>query len=323
MDFLNAFAGEVAKESQADPELLALYIAGTVYPDLDVARVQMQLDDLAYGVEQAMAKGLTGKAQAQGFLAALTGHLGFEGNRENYYDPRNSFLNDVLARRTGLPISLSLVCMALGRRVGLNIQGVGYPGHFMARYTDPEGEWLLDLFTGMVLDTTEVTAHLSRLFQQPITLSHRAGVLAVTPQTLAERILNNLWHVYRSQGDGEKAMQILNYMLALAPDNPRLWQELGVMAYESGHLLDAERNLRRYLYLTGHLARFWGLEPSIVLQDEDGSPMLWQDESLPGPLDDPGRPAGPRPAPPPQEDDEVWQVVGLLSKINDELLRIN
>ncbi len=323
MNFLNAFAAEVAKESQADPELLALYIAGAAYPDLDVARVQMQLDDLAYAVEQAMAEGLTGRAQAEGFLAALTGDLAFVGNRDTYYDPRNSFLNDVLARRKGLPISLSLVCMALGRRLGLNIQGVGYPGHFMARYTDPEGEWLLDLFSGMVLDTTQVTAHLSRLFQQPITFAHQIGVLPVTPQAMAERMLNNLWHIYRSKGEGEKTTQVLDYMLVLAPDNPRLWQELGVMAYESGHLLDAERNLRRYLYLTGHLARFWGLEPSIVLQDDDGSPMPWQDESLPGPLDDPGRPSGPRPAPPPKEDDEVWQVVGLLSRISDELLRVN
>lgn len=323
MNFLNAFAAEAAKESQADPELLALYIAGAAYPDLDVVKVQRQLDDLAYAVQQAMADGLTGRAQAEGFLAALTGDLAFVGNRDSYYDPRNSFLNDVLARRKGLPISLSLVCMALGRRMGLNIQGMGYPGHFMARYTDPEGEWLLDLFSGLVLNTTEVASHLSRLFQQPIAFSHQIGALPVTPQAMAERVLNNLWHIYRSQGDGEKTMRVLDYMLVLAPDNPRLWQELGMMAYESGHLLDAERNLRRYLYLTGHLARFWGLEPSIVLQDEDGSPVPWQDESVPGPLDDPGRPGGPRPAPPPKEDDEVWQVVGLLSKISDELLRVN
>ncbi|MBP8106902.1 MAG: transglutaminase family protein [Caldilineaceae bacterium] len=323
MNFLDAFAAEVAKESQADPELLALYIAGAAYPNLDVARVRMQLDELAFGVAQTVAEGLTGRAQAEGFLAALTGRLAFEGNREDYTDPRNSFLNDVLARRTGLPISLSLVCMALGRRLGLNIQGVGYPGHFMARYADQEGEWLLDLFSGAVLAPAEVTGHLSRLFQQPITLSHQIGALPVTPQALAERILNNLWHIYRTQGDGQKAMRVLDYLVVLAPDNPRLWQEMGVMAYESGHLLDAERNLRRYLYLTGHLARFWGLEPSIVLQDDDGAPVLWQDESLPGPLDDPGRPGGPRPAPPPKQDDEVWQVVGLLSKISDELLRIN
>jgi len=298
MNFLNAFAVEVAKESQADPELLALYIAGAAYPDLDVVKVQMQLDDLAFAVQQAMAEGLTGKAQAEGFLAALTERLAFEGNRENYYDPRNSFLNDVLARRTGLPISLSLVCMALGRRMGLNIQGVGYPGHFMARYRDQEGEWLLDLFSGAVLAPTEVTGHLSRLFQQPITFSHQIGVRPVTPQALAERILNNLWHIYRTQGDGEKAMRVLDYMTVLAPDNPRLWQEMGVVAYESGHLLDAERNLRRYLYLTGHLSRFWGLEPSIVLQDDDGSPTPWQDESALGPLDDPGPPKGPPPPPP-------------------------
>lgn len=323
MNFLDEFAVEAAKESQADPELLALYIAGAAYPDLDVVEIQVQLDDLAYGVALSMAPGLTGQAQAESFLAVLRDSLGFGGNRENYYDPRNSFLNDVLARRTGLPITLSLLCMALGRRMGLDIQGMGYPGHFMACYRDRGSEWLLDLFTGVVLPAREVTAHLSRLFQQPIALSHQTGAPSVTAQALAERILNNLWHIYRTQGDAEMSMRILTYLSILTPDNPRLWQELGTMAYESGHLLDAERNLRRYLYLTGHLARFWGLEPSIVLQDEDGIPVAWQDELLTDPLDDAIRPRGPRPAPPPKQDDEVWQVVGLLSKINDELQHIN
>ncbi len=102
-----------------------------------------------------------GEPRAQRFLSVINDGLGFRGNRRRYYDPRNSYLNEVLERRLGLPILLSLICISIGRRIGVDIEGLGFPGHFMARYRDEVGVWLLDSFHGNVVSEAE-TPSLSR-----------------------------------------------------------------------------------------------------------------------------------------------------------------
>ena len=87
---------------------------------------------------------MSGRARAEDFLHLFNRGLGFRGNRDDYYDPANSFLNVVLERRVGLPITLSLLCVALGQRVGIDIVGMGFPGHFMACYRDDRGAWLFN-----------------------------------------------------------------------------------------------------------------------------------------------------------------------------------
>src|SRR5262245_66297754 len=128
----------------------ALSIARWQYPDLDAEAYLERLDGLARAVD-----GTRRAAAALGRLHRLRDYLfveqGFAGNRDDYYDPRNSFLNDVLDRRQGIPITLSLVLMEVGKRLGLHIEGIGLPGHFIAGARLGDSQILLDTFKGGAL----------------------------------------------------------------------------------------------------------------------------------------------------------------------------
>src|SRR5262245_28586919 len=133
------FAALVAPGERTDLARAALHVARIGYPSIDVDHWLAELDDLATAVRQRLGT-VTGPAEA---VAVLAEHLfeacGFRGNQEDYYDPRNSFLNEVLARRTGIPITLAVVLLETGRRLGLDLEGVGFPGHFLVRVPGASG----------------------------------------------------------------------------------------------------------------------------------------------------------------------------------------
>ena len=251
MNFLQLFSKEV-QDRMPVPERLALSIAGMAYPDLDITIYEAQLDALASECQQSLFSIQSGYTKAEQFLYIFNGQLGFQGNQENYYDPTNSFLNDVLEQRTGLPIMLSLLCMAIGRRLGLDIQGMGFPGHFMVRYQDEAGAWLLDPFHGCVVVPEDASQYLTNLFHQPVQLPRNAYI-PVTPTELAQRILVNLRNVYLGSDNYEMSIQVLDYLEVLMPSNPDLYQERGLLHYECANLEQACLDLRRYYFLNGHL----------------------------------------------------------------------
>lgn len=257
MDFIQRFAQELRHPSPR-PEYLALAIAGMADPALDMDHCLRQLDELAAAVAVALADLPPGRAQAERFLHVLMFDFGFTGNRENYYDPLNSFLNVVLRDRVGLPILLSLVCIAVGERLGMDVTGIGFPGHFMARYQDDAGAWLLDLFNGEVVEYSDADHYLSQIFQRPIALPAEM-YQAVSAPALARRILNNLRNVYLSRGDYLMAARVLDYLLVLEPANPDHWQERGLLHFYSEAWEFAAHDLKRYFYLKGHLLRIFGL----------------------------------------------------------------
>ena len=252
-DFLERFERE-AHSPEPDPERLAFYIAGAVYPALDVGHYQRQLDEMAAQVAAALDGLPTGRARAEGFLHAIHHQLGFHGDVEHYYAPRNSCLNTVIDRRQGLPITLSLVCMSLGRRTGLRVEGMGLPGHFMVRFRDGGGGWLLDPFYGRMVEMSQVSDYLSRLLNQPITL-HAQAFRPVAPVPLALRVLNNLRNAFVRIDNYGKAAQVMSYLLVLMPENTAFWQERGLLCYQSGRWEEAVHDLRRYFFLRGQLPR--------------------------------------------------------------------
>src|SRR4051794_30579999 len=137
---MNTAGARFAELVQGDEDAIpldeaALLIAAHAYPDLDVAAERGRLDALA-----ARCPG----DELDVLLEYLFGELGFTGNRHEYYDPRNSFLNEVVDRRLGIPITLAVVTMEVGRRIGVPLLGVGMPGHFLVRY----GPVVIDPFTG-------------------------------------------------------------------------------------------------------------------------------------------------------------------------------
>ncbi len=235
-----------------EPERLALVIARLGFPDLAFEPYLREIDELAEQVRPRLAEVAPGAARAQAFMTTLRDDLGFTGNSEQYYEAENSFLNRVLARRTGLPILLSVICMAIGKRLGLTVEGMGFPGHFMARYRDDVGTWLLDPFYGAVIEPAEAADYLAKRFGQPVKLA--ADVFQpVTPVAMALRILNNLRNVYLGHGDTAMAAQVLDLMLVVTPDSALLWQERGVLAYRDADWEAAARALRRYFFLTNQL----------------------------------------------------------------------
>ena len=144
MSVVETFASHL-HQPDASVELLAFDIAPVAAPHLD-GRPACESTCWRNWRALALARRPSTSPAAE-FLQVFTGDLAFPaGNQDDYYDPRNSLLDAVIERRTGLPIMLCLLCIAIGRRLGLRVDGLGFPNHFMARFVDSEGEWLIDPF---------------------------------------------------------------------------------------------------------------------------------------------------------------------------------
>ena len=195
----------------------ALLIACEEYPDLDLHACRAQLAELGAGARARVApeRGLHGKARAlSGFLFD---ELGFRGNSDHYYDPRNSFLNDVLERRLGIPISLSALYIEVGRRAGLDVEGVGLPGHFIVRVAGQADLALIDPFHGGALLTPgDCQRRLDRIFEGKLTLDDGMLQPCGTRQMLM-RMLYNLKGIYVQAQDHLRALGAVELLLLLEP----------------------------------------------------------------------------------------------------------
>lgn len=224
----------------------ALAIAEEEYPDLDAAPTLAALDRLAARVRTAAGP----SPRAAGLLRALRAVLfeeeGLRGNAEQYDDPRNSFLNDVVARKLGIPISLSVVAMEVGRRAGLVLQGVGYPGHFLAKYAPPGGpEVFVDAFHGGALLTGDEV--LERIRRPEGIPPDRALLAAVGVREILSRMLRNLLDVSQEAGDPVRSYWVVDRLVLLSPDSPGLVRDRGLAAANLGANTAAIRDLERYL----------------------------------------------------------------------------
>jgi regulator of sirC expression with transglutaminase-like and TPR domain len=274
MDFLNSFRRELQQPEPA-PERLALYIAGMAYPLLDVEEELARLDAIAAVVSRALVAIEPGYERAMRFLDVLYYDLGFVGNHDNYYEPNNSFFNVVLQNRTGLPIMLSLLYMTIGKRLGIDVTGMGFPGHFMVRYREHTGSWLIDPFNGKLMAPQEVNGYLSQLFAQPVTLM-LDSFTPISTQALVQRILNNLRNVYLGHRAFSMALRVSDYLITVDPLDRNAWRERGLLYYQEDQWEAASYNLRRYFYLAGHLMVVQGLteatpatDPQAALHPDD------------------------------------------------------
>lgn len=207
MDPFGRFAALVL---EPDPplDLGAALIAACARPDVDAAAQVDRLDDLARGCPEASLEGLR---------AYLFEELGFSGNRDDYTDPANSYLDTVLDRRLGIPITLAAVTMEVGRRVGIHLGGVGMPGHFLVRHLD-EPELFVDAFDGgRFLGAHECRTLFERLNAG---IDFQAEFLSVVDhRTMLWRMLSNLRHAFARRGDLRGLRWVLELQLAF-PDAP-------------------------------------------------------------------------------------------------------
>ncbi|MGI8423711.1 MAG: SirB1 family protein, partial [Chloroflexota bacterium] len=172
--------------------------------------------------------------------------LGFHGNADDYAEPENSYLDQVIERRKGIPITLSLLYMEIAQRVGLRCDGVGYPGHFIVRAGDPEEPIFIDPFhQGARLDREELLAGLR---------AHSLGgatpesfLAAVTRRQLVQRMLNNLHVSFRERRDLERWRAVIDLQLCIEPWNAALVGERGMLSYRLGLHREALDDLERYV----------------------------------------------------------------------------
>jgi regulator of sirC expression with transglutaminase-like and TPR domain len=210
----------------------ALLIARNAYAELDVREQLAHLDDLAHilGARLNAEDALPERILALNRF--LFEELGFRPNVDNYYDPRNSFLNDVLERRVGIPITLSVLYMAVGRRVGIPLHGVSFPGHFLVKCPLEQGLVVLDPYSrGMSLTMKDLQQRLREVHGGEVSRAIVAGLLvSANPREILARLLRNLKSIYLSRQDYLRALPLMHWILLLAPGQAAEVRDRG-MAY--------------------------------------------------------------------------------------------
>ena len=171
----------------------------------------------------------------------------FSGNSQDYYDPRNSYLNDVIARKTGIPITLSVLYIELARRVQFKLYGVGFPGHFLIKYTDNDLEIVLDPFSkGRILAYEDYQALLDQLYNGQVTFEKRF-LNAVTNEQILIRMLRNLKDAFIYSYDYDNALMATEMVLAINPEIAEEFRDRGMIFYYKQLYSNALSDLTKYL----------------------------------------------------------------------------
>ena len=208
----------------------ALVIARHEYPALDVPAYLAELDGIATRIRRRLPSD-AGKPHILSLLNhCLFRELGYVGNRDNYYDPRNSLLNDVIDRRTGIPITLCILYMEVGKRLGLPLEGVAFPGHFLVKCRIDQGVIVLDPFNrGASLSEEELRDMLKQngndRSQPPLT----ALLQTADKKTMWLRLARNLKAIYVNAGQPEKAVKIITMILTINPEETGELRDRGLL----------------------------------------------------------------------------------------------
>lgn len=244
----------------------ALLVAEIAHPSLDRGAVLRRLDALAASVRaelqmtadtmlpaDALGQRSTAERVLQTLARVLHTHEGFDGAHATPNDPGNSFLDDVLERRTGLPITLSIVYIEVARRIGAPLVGVGLPGHFMAKWPLPAsegGDIFIDAFGGGELrDVGACRRFVLRLATRDETVEqifNPAWLEPVSVRVIITRMLHNLKELYLQRGETQNALAVVDRLVALRPDLPGEQRDRGLLRLALGEPLLAAADIAAY-----------------------------------------------------------------------------
>ena len=239
----------LAAREPIDLARAALAIAHEEYPDLDEGRYLRTLDEFAAQVMRGLPAGALPERRVGRLTSVLFHELGFSGNEADYYDPRNSFLNEVIERRTGIPISLSVLYMEVGRRCGLRADGVLFPGHFLCKVTLDEGELIVDPFhRGQILGLPELKRRLAAAMGEDARLDRRL-LRPARPREILSRMLQNLRSIYLNKRDLPRALSCVDRLLLFVPDDARVLRDRARLYEMLGGAQAAAADLERVLGL--------------------------------------------------------------------------
>jgi regulator of sirC expression with transglutaminase-like and TPR domain len=232
-----------------------LLIAEDAYPGLDVEGYVNEVARLALRLRTRLSRTAGAEEKVVELNQFLFDELGYTGNAEEYYDPRNSYLNEVIDRRTGIPITLSVLYMELGRKIGLPLEGVSFPGHFLVRVRMRGGMLVLDPFAGGEPQTEdELRARLERVIPRDVTggvpvrdLPLEQFLEPATKRQILARLLRNLKGIYRQAEMPERMLDVLNRALVVSPDSTSDLRDRGVVYEQLQAYRAALRDLSDYV----------------------------------------------------------------------------
>jgi len=217
---------EVVSREDFALDQAALLIGAWDYPERNLMEYRELLDEIAERTAPEVAHATTGIGRARAISDCLFDRLGFCGNTDDYYDPRNSFLCDVLDRRTGIPISLSVLYVEVSRRVGVLAQGVNFPGHFLVRVAIEDAWLFLDPFAGGKTLTPADLEALLKKTTTPDAVLEPSVIAAASKRQILSRMLVNLAGIYGRNGDLPRSLDVLERLAVLEPSNPRIARDL-------------------------------------------------------------------------------------------------
>ena len=224
-------------DARIDLAQACLMIAQDAYPELQVERYLGDIERMALRLRSRTPQTASPEERVGVLNEFLFGELGFRGNTEAYYDPRNSYLNQVMDRKIGIPITLSVLYMAVGRRVGLPLEGVSFPGHFLVRLRLRTGMLVLDPFAaGAALSAGELRERLQRVIPAGALENVPVGELPLeqflepaTNRQIVARVLRNLKGIYRDADKPQQQLDVLNRMLVVAPESTAELRDRGIV----------------------------------------------------------------------------------------------
>ena len=240
-------------EERIDVATGAALIARDAYASLDLDRLSARFDEMAAPLVARGVASRSAEEQVQLVSTHLYEDLGFRGNEQDYYDPKNSLLPDVLDRRLGIPITLALVYCEVARRAGVRARGVSFPGHFLVR-VDPAGREDAPLavdpfFGGRRLDEPGLQKLLERASPSAEARGQPSTSRPASPKTMLVRMLINLKWIYATRGDFARALLALDRIICLTPDSVPALRERGLLAVRLGAVEAARADLSRLLEL--------------------------------------------------------------------------
>ena len=243
----------MARGADDDIDLVraALLIAAEHYPQLDIEDCAGRLDSLGAALRRRLRPDIGPTDAIRSLNRYMFDELGFHGASDDYYDPRNSFLNDVLERRVGIPITLAIIYITLGRTIGLPVHGISFPGHFLVRCAVRDGTVVLDPFhKGVSLGIPQLKKRLASIQGEVPTNAVLLAMLAPAgPREVLARLLRNLRSIHTHHKQYREALTATTQILELTPDNAREWRERAGLHLTLECFRAALGDFQRYLAL--------------------------------------------------------------------------
>jgi regulator of sirC expression with transglutaminase-like and TPR domain len=239
-------------EEEIDLAEAALVIAAQEYQGLDVAACRARIDEWAETLKRRLRRDISPADTLMALTRYLFEELGFAGNAGDYYDPRNSYLNDVMERRLGIPITLSLLTIEVGRRVGLALHGVSFPGHFLVKCTVRDGVVVLDPYArgiSLGLDDLRQRLRAMRGGTEPPQERIQHLLAPAGKKEILARLLRNLRSIYLERKDLVRALAAADRIIEVAPRAADEYRERAGIYLDLECFRAALSDLRDYLML--------------------------------------------------------------------------